>query len=256
VNLLLAIPTAGNPSAPFLASLRDLHLPAGTTAFERIVVNGNFIPGQRELAVRRAIALDADVLVMFDDDMIVPPDALSALVEPLDADPQLAVVGALYYSRDGIRPMAADRWTSHDTTTAAIPAFGAGLTYCDAVGFGCVAIRVSALRSMEPPYFRTQVYVEEHANRVRLCNEDFLFCETARFGGWRVALQAALRCRHFDRSSSVAHPREWEDSRATNTERMIVVDPGPSYRLVPYDGARGAKPERHAAAEIDYIIVD
>jgi hypothetical protein len=36
----------------------------------------------------------------------------------------------------------------------------------------------------------------------------------------------------------------------------VVVDPGPSYRMVPYDTTQPTKRERHEAASIDYIIVD
>jgi GT2 family glycosyltransferase len=256
VNVLLAIPTGGNPTAPFLSSLRDLRLPDAATAFDRITVVGNFVPGQRELAARRALISGADILVMIDDDMILPPDALVELIGALSADPELAVVGALYYSRDGLRPMAARRWDSRDTTTAAIPAYDKTLTYCDVVGFGCAAIRVRALRSLAAPFFSAQVYVEERAARVRICNEDYLFCQAVRHAGWLVALHAGVRCKHYDRASSTAYPREWEDPSATSIERMMVVEPGPSYRLVPYDATLPTKPERHESAAIDYIIVD
>jgi GT2 family glycosyltransferase len=256
VKLLLAIPTAGAPAAPFLASLRDLRMPASAIGFDRLTIVGNFIPGQRELAARRALSLDADVLFMFDDDMIVPPDALIRIVEALSADPRLAVAGALYYSRDGLRPMVADRWKSRDTTTAAIPAYADELTYCDAVGFGCVGVRVRALRSMNAPFFHTQVYFEERAARVRICNEDYLFCEAARQAGWLVAMHAGVRCKHYDRASGIAYPRQWENPSATNFERMIVVDPGPTYRVIPYDAAVAAQRAHHHAATRAYIKVE
>jgi hypothetical protein len=256
MNLLLAIPTGGNPTPGFLTSLRDLEMPESVTAFGRITIQGNFIPGQRELAVRRAMTMNADVVVMIDDDMIVPPDAMVRIVNALSADAQIAVVGALYYSRDGLHPMVADHWKSENTTTAAIPAYEDALTYCDVVGFGLVAIRMTAVHTMLPPYFNTQVYVEEQAARVRICNEDYLFCEQVRRAGWFVALHAGVRCKHYDRASSIAYPREWEDPSATRIERMIVAEPGPSYRLVPYDATQPTKSERHEAAAIDYIIVD
>lgn len=256
MRVLLAIPTGGNPTAPFLNSLRDTRLPDSVTAFDRFTVVGNFIPGQRELAARRAVSLAADVLIMVDDDMILPPDAFVRLLGALDDDPRLAVAGALYYSRDGLHPMVADRWNSQNTTNASIPAFSDALAHCDAVGFGCVAVRVSALCGMPPPFFSTQVYVEEGAARVRICNEDYLLCEELRRAGWLVAVHAGVRCKHYDRASGIAYPQEWEGNATTDRERMIVADPGPSYRLIPYDGALAAKPERHQAARIDYLIVD
>ena len=65
-----------------------------------------------------------------------------------------------------------------------------------------------------------------------------------------------MRCKHYDRGSGIAYPREWEDRAATAIERMIVVDPGPTYRVLPYDGAVATARERHQSATIDYIIVD
>jgi hypothetical protein len=152
--------------------------------------------------------------------------------------------------------MAADHWRSDDTTTAAIPAYVDALTYCDVVGFGCVGMRVSALRSLTAPYFNAHVYVEEQAARVRICNEDYLFCEHVRRAGWHVALHAGIRCKHYDRHSSTAYPREWETPSMTNVERMIVVEPGPSYRLVPYDTTIATIRERHNTANIEYLNVD
>jgi len=256
VRLLLGLPGAGAPTRPFIDSLAALQLPPEVTAIDRYVVSGNFIPGQRELCVRRALALRADVLVMIDDDMQVPPDAIVMLCDALALDPSLAVAGALYYSRDGIRPMAATRWTSENTTTAAVPGFRDGIVKVDAVGFGCVALRVAALGSLAPPYFDAQIFIEEGAARVRLCNEDFLLCERLRGAGYGIALHAGVRCGHYDRERGTIEPVRWESADQTQSERMIVMRPGPHYELVPYDGAGATADERHAAARLDYISVD
>lgn len=256
MNVLLALPTAGSPAAPFLESLQSLQMPAGVTHLDHVSITGNFIPGQRELAVRRALATGADVLVMIDDDMIVPPHALTALTDALAADPQLAIVGALYYSRDGLRPMAATHWNAADTTTAAIPAFGHTVARVDAVGFGCVAVRVAAMRTLAPPYIGTQVYLEERTLNARICNEDYLLCARMRAAGFTIGLHGGVRCRHYDRASAVAHPIAWEDDAATAFERMLVLEPGLHYRLVPYDPQGARASERHALAPLDYLFVD
>jgi hypothetical protein len=256
MRLLLGLPGAGHPTKPFLDSLAALRLPPEVTAIDRYVVTGNFIPGQRELCVRRALAQRADVLVMIDDDMQVPPDAIPMLCDALALDPSLAIAGALYYSRDGIRPMAATRWSSADTTTAAIPGFADGVVAVDAVGFGCVALRVSALAALAPPYFGAQIFIEERAARVRLCNEDFLLCERVRDAGFGVALHAGVRCGHYDRERATIEPLRWESPDVTRAERMIVMRPGPHYELVPYDPAGATAGERHAAARLDYVSVD
>jgi hypothetical protein len=254
--LLLGLPSAGQPAKPFLDSLAALRMPPEASAIDRCVVTGNFVPGQRELCVRRALALRADVLIMLDDDMQVPADALVTLCDTLALDPTLAVAGALYYSRDGIRPMAATRWTAANTTTAGVPGFTDGVVPVDAVGFGCVALRVSALAALSPPYFDVQIFIEERAARVRLCNEDFLLCERLRGAGYGVALHAGVRCGHYDRERGTIAPATWETAAQTRAERMIVVQPGPQYALVPYDAAGATAAEHHAAARLDYVSVD
>jgi hypothetical protein len=173
----------------------------------------------------------------------------------LRADSGLALVGALYYGRDGIRPMAATRWHSARTTTASVPAFTDGVVDVDAVGFGCVVVRVDALRGLVPPYFSTQVYVEEHAARVRICNEDFLLCERLRHAGWRTALHAGVRCKHYDRASGIAYPQTWEPAEVTRDERMLVSDRA-GLGLVPYDDEAATSREIHDTARLDYIFVD
>ncbi len=221
------------------------------------MVSGNFVPAQREMIVRRSLALAADAVLMIDDDIVVPPDALETLSATLESDFGAAIAGALYYSRDGIRPMVADGWTSTDMTTASIPPFDDRTpTAVDVVGFGCVLIRVSALKMLAPPFFGAQIYIETAAARARLCNEDFLLCERLRQSGYHVLLHPGVRCGHVDRESDRIVPQTWEQPDITNRRRMIVVEPGPRYALVDYDPSLPRARERHLAASLTYVSVD
>lgn len=256
MRVLLGIPTGGHPTREFLDSLGTLTLPPEVTAFDRYAVTGNFVPAQRELIVRRALAAGADFLLMIDDDIVVPQDALARLSAVLEAVPDAAIAGALYYSRDGIRPMVASGWDSRDTTKAWIPAFSTEPVAVDAIGFGCVLMRVSALRMLAPPFFGAQIYIETGAARVRLCNEDFLLCERLREAGYRVVLHAGVRCGHVDRGSGRIIPEHWEDDAQTDRPRMVVVSPGPHFSLVDYDPGGPSATERHEEAQLTYISVD
>jgi len=257
VRILLGIPSGGNPTKEFLSSLATLRLPERCTAFDRYTVSGNFVPAQREMIVRRALALTADAVLMIDDDMVVPPDALENLSATLEGDSGAAIAGALYYSRDGIRPMVADGWTSSDMTGASIPPFDdCTPTAVDAVGFGCVLIRISALKMLAPPFFGAQIYMETGAARARLCNEDYLLCERLRQSGYRVLLHPGVRCGHVDRESDRVIPLTWEPADVTNRRRMIVVEPGPRYAVVDYDPSLPRARERHLAAPLTYVSVE
>lgn len=257
MKLCIGIPTGGSPSQPFLESLAALQLPEAIASVERRIVTGNFVPGQRELLLRDALQRGADVIAMLDDDMVLPPDALVKLYAALASDERIGVVGALYYGRDGLRPMAVANWNEQRTTSAYVPGFdGEREIDVDGVGFGCAMIRVSALRELSRPFMRAQIYVEERAGRVRICNEDYLFCASLRAAGKRVLLHSGVRCGHFDRASGRVFPERWEDARETVIPRMAVQRPDGSQILVPLDPTVQEAPERHAVTELDYIFAD
>ena len=63
-----------------MESVAQLELPPSLQQFERVVVTGNYVPAQRDLILERALELDADVVVMCDDDMVLPSGALVDLL--------------------------------------------------------------------------------------------------------------------------------------------------------------------------------
>ncbi|HTU83823.1 MAG TPA: glycosyltransferase [Candidatus Acidoferrales bacterium] len=255
MRVFFGIPTGGAPTAPCLDSLRALALPAGTAAFERAVVTGNFVPAQRDAVVERALRWRADVIVMCDDDMVLPPHALAALSEVLRDDASCALAGALYYSRDGLRPMAVEGWDENDSTKGWIPAFGAAPVAVDGVGFGCVAIRAEAARQLSRPFFPAHVYVELGEGRVRVCDEDYLFCARLRRSGHRVMLHPGVRCGHFDRARGSIAPAAWETPERTSVRRVLTRT-GDRYQLTPLQDAPSAcVPERRLRADVQYIEV-
>jgi hypothetical protein len=254
VKLLIGIPTGGQPARPFLDALAALQLPESVTQADRLVWTGNAVAVQREMIARDAVAHGADLLAMIDDDIVAPPDALARLVAALEDDPEAALAGALYYSRDSARPMAVARWNSTDTTSAAIPAFGGErVSVVDGVGFGCVVLRVEALHALTAPYFATHYYVEERSRVVRQCDEDYLFCERVRAAGRRVLLHAGVRAGHYDRGTGTTAPTRWEDDAETDRLRMIVLQDGVT-RLVPFDDAVPRAAERQERFEATILF--
>ncbi|HEX3469192.1 MAG TPA: glycosyltransferase [Candidatus Elarobacter sp.] len=254
MKLLIGIPTGGQPTRPFLDALRELQLPPGLDDADRVVWSGNFVPAQREMIVRDAVARGADFIAMIDDDIVAPPDALVRLIEALEADPSAAIAGALYYSRDGVRPMAVARWDSSDTTSAAIPAFaGDGIADVDGVGFGCIVIRIEALRTLATPYFAAHIFIDQASRTVRQCDEDYLLCERLRKNGHRILLHAAVRAKHYDRATQTAVPQHWEPDAETNRLRMIVRQED-QVKLIPFDETQPQDTERHEPFETTLLI--
>ncbi|MDB5028179.1 MAG: hypothetical protein JWO66_1868 [Candidatus Eremiobacteraeota bacterium] len=254
MKLLIGIPTSGQPTRPFLDALAKLELPASVTEAERLVWTGNAVAVQREMIARDAVERGADLLAMVDDDIVAPPDALARLIGALEADPSAALAAALYYSRDSARPMAVSRWVSTDTTSAAIPAYGGDrVAQVDGVGFGCVVLRVAALRAIAQPFFASHVYVDRESRMVRQCDEDYLFCERVRKAGWNVLLHAGVRAGHYDRGSKTTAPERWESDSDTDRLRMIVLQDGRT-QLVPFDDSIPRAGERQEPFETTILF--
>ncbi len=254
MNLVIGVPTAGSPAKPFLESVKSLAFPDVVTGFDNISVTGNFAPAQRELIARHALRVRADYLLMVDDDIILPPDALTQLLAVFEQHDRCGIAGGLYYARDGVRPMAVANWNPADTTTAHTPAFACDAVAVDGVGFGCVLIDCTLLRILAEPYFPAQVFLEESLRRVRVCNEDYLFCHRAKAHGFKTYLHAGVRLGHYDRASGVTFPVAWENLEATSMKRMGVMRPDGTFALQPLDENVPRVAEHHVRGELDYII--
>jgi hypothetical protein len=254
LNLVIGFPTAGNPSKPFLESFTKLALPASVTGIDQITVTGNFVPAQRELIARHALKVNADYLLMVDDDIVMPEDAVTELLSVFESDARCGVAGGLYYARDGIRPMAVANWDPIDTTTAYTPAFKSDPVVVDGVGFGCVLINCDLLKILVEPYFAAQVFVEESLRRVRVCNEDYLFCHRAKAHNFSTYLHAGVRLGHYDRVTGVTFPLAWETEEQTGRKRMGVLRPDGTYALEVLDDTLPRARERHMRAELEYIV--
>ena len=256
LTIILGVASAGSPTQPFLDSLAKLKLPESVAQLERSVVIGNYIPAQRDVIMTDALSGNFDYLFFVDDDIILPADALASLIAVAEADPQTAVVGGLYYSRDSVRPIAVADWNSTDTSTAHIPPFSTTSTdIVDGIGFGCALLRIDAARRLTAPYFPAHVYIETAARRVRQCDEDYLYCERVRQAGFNVRLDARVRCEHYDRGSDSISPVRWEADADTDFARMIVMENGTT-KLVALNEDVPRIVERHSAATLTYISVD
>lgn len=256
MRILLGIASGGSPTQPFIDALKLLALPPRVAVLERSIAFGNYIPAQREMIMQDALDGNYDYLFFVDDDIVLPPDALEQLFETIEADPQTAVAGGLYYSRDSIRPIAVSGWESADTTTAYVPPFTSRSTdTVDGIGFGCAILRVSVARTFAEPYFPAHVYLERASRVARQCDEDFRYCERVRQAGYRVRLDARVHCGHYDRARNTTYPEIWEPDDVTGVARMIVAGPERP-NLVPLDTTAPRVRERHTIADLVYISVE
>lgn len=131
------------------------------------------IDRMRNEAAKIAMAQGFDWLVFVDDDMILTPNTLRALVKT-DYDILMAHTHIRSYP---FQPMSFLNKSTEEIPLNLFPfedvltsAGEDGISPCYAVGFACCAIRVELLKKMDPPYF-----VTGPAN-----TEDIYFCVKAK----------------------------------------------------------------------------
>lgn len=133
----------------------------------------------RERLVRVARDGGMDFIVMYDDDMTLPPEFPFALLDDMQKHPEIDVVAALAFMRnpphlavlynviegyDGVRhqPYYINHFVKHYPKNKLVEA--------DAVGFGGVCIRMNMIAKMKEPYFMSTTNT----------GEDIFFCVKAR----------------------------------------------------------------------------
>lgn len=161
--------------------LRDLlpevtHLQSGT--------NLGFSGGSN-VGIREALARGADLVLLVNSDVILPPDSLARLEEALAAAPDLGIVGPLILSRSEPEQVASDgmtfsRWTGRMRHLGFGQRFGSrprnGCSTVDGVS-GCVMLIKREV------FERIGLFAEEYF----FSFEDLDFCLRANRAGFRAA---------------------------------------------------------------------
>jgi len=145
----------------------------------------------RERFAQSVIEMDADYLLMIDDDMLAPPDLFFKLVEN-DKD----ICGALAFTRNpDHKPVIYDVIEGRDPVTHQdyyINKFAMNyprnsLVQCDAVGFGAVLIKRRVIDAMKEPRFMG----------LSGCGEDITFCYKAKKLGFEVWMDTRIKLGHL-----------------------------------------------------------
>jgi hypothetical protein len=172
----------------FWTSVLELKLPPGTIM---ACLEGTYIDTFRNGVIEEAIRHDVDWICFFDDDHILPPDAiLRMLAHNVD------VVGALALKRDApytAIPMIADETTVDDGKYVALPEawYRTGqLVEVDVLPMNATLIRMSVIKKLTAPWF----HMGDHGHGR---SEDVAFSEDARAAGFRLFCDTGLRIPHL-----------------------------------------------------------
>lgn len=203
-RVLVAVPTFENIYPDTFKALWDMDKGGHDVGFE--FVRGYDCATARNNIVKRALDAGADYLMMVDNDVTVPRDALVNLMEH-----GVDVVMGYYAHRNGANDSTTKtnvckrgelNYTMQYTggELAAYRNNGENLVRVHGGGMGCILIRCSALARMQYPYYKWVDY----GNGLML-SEDLYFCEQCRMVGIKIYADTRVSCGHMFRQLLVTN---------------------------------------------------
>lgn len=203
-RVLIAIPTFENIYPDTFKALWDMDKGGHDVGFE--FVRGYDCATARNNIVKRALDDGADYLMMVDNDVTVPRDALVNLMEH-----GVDVVMGYYAHRNGANDATTKtnvckrgelNYTMQYTggELAAYRNNGENLVRVHGGGMGCILIRCSALARMQYPYYKWVDY-----GNGGMLSEDLYFCEQCRMAGIKIYADTRVSCGHMFRQLLVTN---------------------------------------------------
>lgn len=185
----------------------------------------------RNAIVDAGLQLSSKYILMLDDDHMidwekkqVPTDRylfLKKLIDHMEADPELGLVGALYYHRGGeCRPVLMNEgrdgayyWMRDDEITG-------GLQEVGVQGGGCMLLNPKALLRIKHPIFEPEFDL----------GTDIQVCKKMREAGFKVACDTSIEIGHVRSTREVITPknrhRAWAESCAQVGKKFAGPDEG------------------------------
>lgn len=151
----------------------------------------------REKFIRESLKSEMDYVIMYDSDMVLPPDFSHDMLMIMESHPEIDVLGALAFMRtpphwpvlynvidgfDGVRRQ--DYYFNQQVKKYPKNT----LVECDAVGFGGVCINMKFVREkLIEPYFMSTTPT----------GEDIWFCHKVKEAGGRVFMDTRIKLGHI-----------------------------------------------------------
>lgn len=207
-KILIAVPTFETIYADTYKSLWDLDKGGHETAFES--VRGYDVATARNRIAQRALDMNADYVLMVDNDVVLPKDALTLLME----DEKDVCLG--YYAHRDSNNRYSGRTCICRLTDAdgneyyhypieseytgaemqSMAADGQKKIIVHGGGMGCALIKTDVFRKCSYPWYDWVNYGD--ANRGML-SEDLYFCQLCRIHHYQIFTDVRVACGHMFR---------------------------------------------------------
>jgi hypothetical protein len=190
MNLAYGIPFSGRNLPPKLVrAFSKVQPPINTNTME-IEITGKPIDVARNRIVELALEHKAKWLFFWDEDVLLPPDAVRKLVFEMEQRPSAGIIGGIYVSKT----LPPEPLVFNDIGDGSYWDWQVGQVFpIYALGMGCAIIRMEIFKDLEAPWFRT---IDEVGER---WTEDIYFChKLMETGKWQILAHGGLLCPHVD----------------------------------------------------------
>jgi hypothetical protein len=134
-------------------------------------------------------------IITVEHDNIIPPDGIIKLLSQMEAHPEYACIGGLYYTQGpgGVAQIWGDKKDPVPNFRPQLPDPNGGLVECWGTGMGFNAFRLDMFKDekLRKPWFVTQT-----ENGVS--TQDLYFWNDAQKHGYRCAIDCSVKVGHYD----------------------------------------------------------
>jgi hypothetical protein len=205
-GICVGLPFCGRPVAPeWAVSLAIQAYPLGSSVTIKSL-RGMQVAEARNIIAEAALAERAKYLWFIDDDTAPPAFAIKKLVYALEKNPDAAICGGIYFTRDVIpepcvfkEPGQGCFWNWHIDE----------VFECGGIGTGCMLIRTEIFSKLEKPWFKTidECPIEKDPNGPWTVQEtdDLYFCEKVRAAGYKILAHGGVLPVHWDAANGIPY---------------------------------------------------
>jgi hypothetical protein len=197
-RVILILPAADTIPAKVALSHWNLAFPPNNGVV-RILAQGMEVGDAYSSAIKGILAdpnlSQWEYVLTIEHDNAPPPDGVIKLIEQMEAHPEFACIGGLYFTKGvgGVAQIWGDVNDPIVNFRPQLPDPNGGIVECVGGGMGFNLFRLSMFKDekLRKPWFKTQV----HGG---VSTQDLYFWSDARKYGYRCAIDCSIKVGHYD----------------------------------------------------------
>ncbi len=143
---------------------------------------------------------DWEYVLTVEHDNLPPPDGVIRLVRQMEAHPEFAAIGGIYFTKgfEGVAQIWGDKRDPVLNFRPQPPDVNGGLVECCGTGMGFTMFRLSMFKDerLHRPWFETRDG----------CTQDLYFWTDAQKHGYRCAIDCSIKVGHYDHEGKFGIP--------------------------------------------------